>query len=382
MLTYLKIARSLIVLFLLISLTAHPASTESVPQIRVLIARSADPFTISIDGQYLVRDPKTDKKLAVSKDLIGVRLYTQNDQLKLAGVSFPDQIELHSLSSKNIKINDRFYRGILSAFRNPDNSISIINTLSVDHYLYGVLMKEVGEWWPAEALKAQAIAARTYAMYQVNTQVNQSFDVYTNQFSQMYGGVNSENPRGNTAVNDTRGEVLTFNKQIFPTFYHATCGGMTRPASDLWDIDIPPLQGGSHCQYCWFSPHFSWDVNLTMTEVRSSLSNFLSDLDDISAVFVGETTAENRVKDLVFVSSNRQAVVPAKNFRSNLGSERVRSDAFEVTFKHGDLRLKGHGWGHGVGMCQWGALGQAIIRKKYNEILAFYYPESQLTHLF
>ncbi|MCA9397055.1 MAG: SpoIID/LytB domain-containing protein, partial [Candidatus Omnitrophica bacterium] len=171
----------------------------------MLIARSADPVTVSIQGQYLVRDPKTDKKLAVSKDLIGVRLYIQNDQLKLAGVSFPDRIELHSLSSKNIKINDRFYRGILSVIRNSDNSISIINTLSVDHYLYGVLMKEVGEWWPAEALKAQAVAARTYAMYQIKTQVNQSFDVYTNQFSQMYGGVNSENPRGNTAVNDTRG---------------------------------------------------------------------------------------------------------------------------------------------------------------------------------
>lgn len=352
---------------------------ENSRNIRVLVMKSEQPLILGITGQYAVKDFLTKKNISISSDLNGVRMLDQAGKLKIAGVSFPDQIEIHSLGTHRIKLNDRFYRGFLNVTRHQDGFLSIVNVVPLDDYLYGVLMKEVGEWWPAEALKAQAVAARTYAMYQMQTQAKQNFDVFNNQFSQMYGGANSENPRGNSAVDETRGQVLTYDNRIFPSFYHATCGGMTRPASDLWDISIPPLNGGVECQSCWFSPHYSWDASFSLSEIKQSLSNFLQDFTGpITNIEVSEVTPYHRVKKLILTDGSAQREVPSKNFRANLGSERVRSETFEIYIKGSEARLKGHGWGHGVGMCQWGALGMSIFRKKYTDILSFYYPDSVL----
>ena len=145
----------------------------------------------------------------------------------VAGVSFSADIEIHSDQSADLHVNRKPFRGYISIHREENEKLLVVNHLNVESYLYGVLFHEVGSWWPMAALRAQAVASRTYALYKKEERRGKLFDMYPDQSSQMYGGANSERARSKRAVDETRGEALTFDGEIFPTFYHATCGGLT-----------------------------------------------------------------------------------------------------------------------------------------------------------
>lgn len=348
-------------------------------EIRVLISEGQEKLKLTVMNGYSVVDPKTRTKIAVSQRLVGVNVRSRPGGLLVAGVKFPEDIEIHSTRTTDLFINDKPFRGFISIHRQSDGTLAAVNHIDVEDYLYGVLYHEVGSWWPMEALKAQAIAARTYALYQKRFTQMKKFDVYNNQSSQMYGGADSERSRSNQAVDETRGEVLTFAGEIFPAYYHATCGGQTRDSSELWNIKLPPLAGGVVCKYCWFSPHFSWHAKVGLREMEELLKKHGITVGVIRDMEVVARSSSGRVLTAAVKGSLGEKLLNAKDLRLWVGPTVVRSENFETHVRWGKITFDGKGWGHGVGMCQWGTLAQSLLGKKYGEILSFYYPGSYIS---
>ncbi len=360
----------------------HAADAVRAHDIRVLILDSQETVKLTINNGYRITAPGSSKSLAASRSLLGVNIRSRDGGLLVAGVKFPESIDIYSEAPADLFINNKPFRGFVSVHRQPDGTLMVVNQIDVEDYLYGVLYHEVGSWWPMESLKAQAIAARTYALHQKQFTAARKFDVYNNQSSQMYGGADSERSRSNHAVDETRGEVLTYQERIFPAYYHATCGGVTRDASELWKVKLPPLEGGIRCEYCWFSPHFSWHAKVTTREMEGILKKQGVWVGAIHEMEVISRSPSDRVLTAKVVGAEGSKIISAKDLRLWVGSSVVRSENFEVHQRRGKIVFDGKGWGHGVGMCQWGALGQSMIGKKYQEILQFYYPGSQIRQIY
>ncbi|MFT5207287.1 MAG: stage II sporulation protein D [Candidatus Omnitrophota bacterium] len=358
------------------------ASQQAEQIIRVQIYRGQSPAKLTILGGYRILDIKTGESLADSRHLPGVNIQVNSSGIVIAGVQFGQSAQIHSDDPKDLFVNKHPFRGFLEVHAQDNgNQLLIVNHIPMEEYLYGVLFHEVGAWWPAAALESQAIASRTYAMYQRQIRSKYLFDVFNNQSSQMYGGANSERKKSNAAVDDTRGKVLTYAGAILPSFYHATCGGVTRDASELWKVSLPPLDGGVKCATCWFSPHYSWNQSLTADELGQILKKHNIHVDEIRDVKVTTRSSSERALK-IDIKGDSSVNVAAKDLRLWIGSSVIRSELFDVETIRKNIKFSGRGWGHGVGMCQWGALGLSLLRKNHAEILIFYYPGSQIEKLY
>lgn len=235
---FLSAALRVAVAAVLLSLPTAAAAAE-IPKpldIRVLISEGQEVLKLTVMGGYRIVDPQTQKTLSVSKRLVGVNVRGREKGLLVAGVKFPEVIEIHSDNSADLFINNRPFRGFLTIHCQPDNTLSVVNHIDVEDYLYGVLYHEVGSWWPMEALKAQAIAARTYA-YRYKSQGS---SICTNEACQVYNAGKADNPPDawRQAVEQTRGQVL----EDVTTYYSSTTGGYVTPLG--WDTTDG--QGGSN----------------------------------------------------------------------------------------------------------------------------------------
>ena len=175
--------------------------------------------------------------------------------------------------------------------------------------------------------------------------------------------------------------VLTYNGDVFPSYYHATCAGYTEDAANLWNVDIQPLKG-SPCIYCYRSPHFFWTKEIKLKDFEAKLHDGGYNVGSVQSVKVLSKNKSGRadkieVKDAAGVSY----VLTAKDFRQIFGPNVIRSTKFGVYIRSGNVVISGKGWGHGVGMCQWGAFGQSKKGKEYDEILKYYYPGTQITDI-
>jgi stage II sporulation protein D len=258
------------------------------------------------------------------------------------------------------------------------DKILVVNNIGLDEYLYGVLYHEVSHRWPTECLKAQAIVARTFALEQMRQNKTEPYDLRCDIYSQVYGGRSGEKWSTSHAVDATRGKVLTFNGDIFPTYYHATCSGYTEDASNLWKVDLLPLKGVP-CNFCGRSKHYRWRKEFPLQQVREKLNGGGYAIGPISTVEILTRNRSGR-NDRIKISDTAggSVVITGKDFRQLFGPNEVRSTKFDAEIKRGFLVLNGMGWGHGVGMCQWGAFGMSERGKKCDEILKYYYPGTEI----
>jgi stage II sporulation protein D len=278
----------------------------------------------------------------------------------------------------SIIIDERAFRGEVTFIRTPDNHITVVNDINVEDYIKGVLFHEVSHHWPMEALKAQAVAARTYALYSINP-ASKPYDVTNDIYSQVYGGRDSERYRTDLAVDYTRGQVLTYDDKIIPAYFHATCGGMTEDARELWNVaDIPPLRGVP-CPFCQASPHMYWKKNFRLRDIQDALNLHGYKAGAINDISIVDRDRSDRIGHLKITQKNGQElVIKGKDFRDLMGPNVLMSNNYEITMRGYYVDIAGKGWGHGVGMCQWGALGMARQQFNYKQILAYYYPQSVL----
>jgi stage II sporulation protein D len=198
-------------------------------------------------------------------------------------------------------------------------------------------------------------------------------------YSQVYGGRGSERYRTNVAVRRTASEVLMYKGKIFPAFFHANSGGITEDAAELWDVDIVPLKGGVKSTFSMDSPHYQWRRNFRLKDIQDTLNARGYALGLIKDISVLERNASGRIRKLKIVTRDgKEEVIEGKIFRDIMGPNVLKSNKYDVEMKGWYVDFVGYGWGHGVGLCQWGAYGMSLQHYTYRQILSFYYPSSEL----
>jgi len=272
------------------------------------------------------------------------------------------------------------YRGTITLLAKADG-IDVVNTLDIEDYLKGVLPREMNMFWPAEALKAQAIASRSFAVSKALGRRGKEYDLTSDTFFQVYGGVNAECWRTSRIVDGTRGMVLAYNGEILPAYFHACCGGHTEDISMVWKGHIPPLCGVK-CGWCGWSPRFKWDVELRAGEFSEKLNKSGYGMWEIKDIVLEERDASGRIKYLDIVSDdNKTLKLTIEDLNAVLGWGKLKSADVYIKKESDGFKIYGYGWGHGVGMCQWGALSQGLRGRDVQSILDFYYPGSRIADL-
>ena len=349
------------------------------PMIRVLVAENQQVFRVNVKGAYALRALPSLKVLKQGERLSDVNLSVSSRGFYFGKEEFlASGIRIKTAGDRDLRLNQSQFRGTLDIFKDRNGSMFAVNRIGIEDYLYGVLPHEVAFWWPTEALKAQSIAARTYALYQARVSAAAEFDVKSGTSSQVYGGTARERFRTNRAVDETRGQVLTYQGKLFPAYFHATCAGTTAAAKELWKIDLPPLAGGVKCGYCRLSPHYSWEATIPLSEIEQKMSKYGRPAGQILKIEIISLTPSGRVGSLRITGTSQEAVIAAKDFRVWIGGDRIRSTHFTVVISEDAAKFRGKGWGHGVGLCQWGTFGQALFGHPYDKILEFYYPGSKI----
>lgn len=281
------------------------------------------------------------------------------------------------VSDHPIRFNGREYPSPIDVVRNGDG-LAVVNELPLEEYVVGVLRAETPDTWPLETLRAQAIVARTYAAYQRTLTAGKPYHIVASTMhQQFFGRVPAASPVW-TAVRDTAGQVLRWEGELFPAFYHAESGGYTEDPRTVFAAgNMPPLKP-VRCGFSAGSPHFYWTLDLRLAEVSDMLRRNDVLVGNISAIEITERTPSLRAS-LITVHGSRGAVrLRGNDFRRMLGYDTLKSTLFAVAVDGEWARFSGRGYGHGVGLCQWGAKGMAEQGYSAKRILEFYYPGTEL----
>lgn len=292
------------------------------------------------------------------------------------------------LQTSALMLNGRRYRG---AFRiEPAASASgetplltAVNIVGFEDYIRGVVPREIGFIRPEnfEAMKAQAVAARTYAIRNLNRRRALGFDLMATSDDQVYGGQDAETTLTDHAVFATEGEILLFAGALVDAFYHSTCGGATSAIAAVWSGDRPYLRGVADVLgetfACAASRVFVWSETW-----RGETHARLAAPADSIGFEILERDAAGRVSLLRIVRGESEIVARGDAIRRAVprpGGGPLRSTLITaITAENDSLRIEGRGWGHGLGMCQMGAIGRARAGWRHDAILEFYYPGARV----
>ncbi len=294
--------------------------------------------------------------------------------LKIDGTATPGQEALFSSEDGIFQLDGRSYRGHLVVKMGPRNSLTAMAVMAPQDYLRGVLPGEMSPDWPLEALMAQAVAARTFALRRMHRAGGGRG--YLTRQDMACKGASAESARTDRAVSQTAGIVLTYDGSLLPSYFHTCCGGRTCSAETVFgELPYPPLRGVV-CGWCERSPHYHWLASLTAPELAAKLSDWgIGRVDSIEPV---EADGSGRFH---YMQINRGKKIPAGHFRLAVGPNLLRSTSLRVNRRGGSFEFEGSGWGHGVGMCQWGARGMALAGRTWTEILAHYYPGAEIASI-
>lgn len=319
---------------------------------------------------------------------------------------------ISSLKCKTIKIGKRLYRG--SMLINNKNvkagRINVINKVNLEEYLYSVVPSEMPASWKIEALKAQAIAARTYAVKHMGKHSKYGFDLCNSVDCQAYNGYSAENPKypnSNKAVDDTRGQLIYYKNQLIDAVFFSCSGGRTESSENVWGTAVPYLKGVDDSYEPKNASYSSWIQEITSSQLKSILKAKKVDIGDIinckadsvsdngrvlSLTVIGtsgtKTYKESSISALLGLKSTCFTIKIKKTTVSNSGtsvSDNQTDSISDVVYDNENtgkgpvsnlefsIDINGKGWGHGIGMSQWGAEGMAEAGKNYIQILKHYY---------
>ncbi len=347
----------------------------SPPTVKILIQESPQKITISGQGRIRITTEQG--------EVLGAFIPQKESPLEFfplpSGIKFSDNeiesklLELTPLDKEPIKRGDYAYRGDILIYLNARWRLEVINRLGVEEYVMGLMKTEISPAWPFESLKAQAVVARTYSLYQLDRNHNRMYDLKSSTDSQVYSGIAGEDPKTSKAVKATKGEVLVTLDGYLPALYHACCGGQTEDAQYIFH-DHPALVGVS-CGFCNDSPHFEWGKKISPIQLRSLFLREFFRMGTIKSITIKDRTPHGGVETLLITHSLGQDIINGKQLRALIGHNILRSINFTITQdEEGAFVFKGQGWGHGVGLCQWGAKAMAEQGASYKAILNHYYP--------
>ncbi|MCO5143707.1 MAG: SpoIID/LytB domain-containing protein [Oligoflexia bacterium] len=362
---------------------APATQSNSIQLVRVSLGTHSKVFLNSIDlianGEKIFEGPAY-LDLRCTQNKYGENyFYLPGSQKRytLVNLQSPSQI---------ISVNKMPYRGTITLQASPEGCL-VVNTLPIEQYLFGLINKEMPSSWPMEALKAQAVAARSYALSRIEKRKNLPFDVEPTTADQVYEGVKAETAKARQAVMSTRNQILERTGKVFTAYFHANCGGKTDTPENVWGRK----EAGFTSVYCPFHKNKtnknSWSISLSFDQIGAALRKISSQAKSVIKIARLDTRPEKngnrQAQVLLSDTSGRQLEIPAAEFRQALGNTKMKSTIFELdqNTKTNEVKIRGQGYGHGVGMCQIGAKQLAILGKTYREILSFYYPLAQISLL-
>lgn len=350
-------------------------------------------------------------------------------KLIVNGTTLPyPNVVFYSDNQFPIRVGKRIYRGTMEVRVSGTGAVNAINHVLLEQYLYGVLPMEISHQWNIESQKAQAVAARTYALVNLGKHGSAGYDLTDTAYDQVYGGFNAEKPLSNQAVDETRGQVLTYNGKLIYAYYHSESGGHTENVEDIWGGYLPYLRGVPS-DLTALSPRAKWERIFKLQDVKKMLNEKGFPVGEIYSIIISQTTFTGRAKSVRIYHSRGRTDLPVNKFRKALGThfllssfftpkvfeekaanvliEKSKADSVHILGKEGlykgdaenifvtspllttegflslfilgrqtvpaALVIYGKGWGHGVGLSQWGAKELSEQGYTCEEILKHYY---------
>ncbi len=349
--------------------------------IRVLIMEDAGAVSFSSENSIEVLSVKSSffKEFGNRNP---ITLSADNETITLKGVGHLEEpVIIRSKEGESVTVNNVSHRGSVWVHIRG-GKLLVVCHLDIEKYLYGVIPREVSPRWNKQVLQAQAVAARTYALYHMIKRENRVYDLYSTVSSQVYGGKDAEAKATKRAVDATRGNILTFDGKVTLTFYHANSGGNTETTENVWGGRVPYLVSVKD-DFSKKGFGAAWKTELTYEEIAQRLQQFGFSVSPPFKLISTERSETGRIKTLTLSPRDGEDTInlTGNSFRLMVGSTKVKSTNFEVNHKENVLEFQGKGYGHGVGMSQWGAKAMADRGHSFTEILNFYYPKTEIKNI-
>ena len=382
------------IILLMVILTAGCAplrsyvSTEkpvTEPEVETVSRTQEEKLTNLIRVAVVVRHPLVQLIIPDQFNLTGLSPGNSNLVYKDGKKFMQFEVTVHDLENSRafikpqgegeVSVDGNRYKGAIELVKEKNGCITVINELFLEEYVMGVLAGEIPGSWPMEALKAQAIAARTFALYKQDEakKKNQTYDIENSALAQMYIGSRLVNQNIRQAVMETRGEILTYRDEPIMAVFHSNCGGETTSAVDVWSQDKPYLRPVS-CDFGNHGPHYLWKEIIKVSDIVRKLRAANIPIYDIVQISSIERDESHRVRVLSLMDGDGvKKQIKGAVFRMAVGPDLIRSTRFEAQLQGDKIEFTGLGWGHGVGLCQEGANGMAKAGYGAFDILRHYY---------
>ena len=336
-------------------------------QLRVAIAKKILQIQLATSTIAIVSDGNG-RKIGELLPLKGEIAQAENNAIKFGDVRV-GELWVVPQQGGYVWIGDRWYRGAVQVILDGKQLIAI-DRVDLEQYLYSVLGAEMSKDFPAEALKAQAVAARTYALYRSRAATKKLFDVDCTQDSQVYRGLTSEANTTQAAVDATKGQILTYHGKPILAVFHSASGGHTENVEDIWSDKMPYLRGVP--DYDLGTPGYEWSRTFTASQLSQMLK-----VKKIQAISADRLTQYGSVVSLKIIGDEEKTLTGSQ-IRTTL---KLRSLRFTISPTPDGYVFNGRGYGHALGMSQWGAYSMAQQGMTYATILAHYYSGVELGKL-
>lgn len=358
--------------------TAAHAATIQV----ALVARQANAQLVP-EGTVYVAAPGAKKRPLEWKGELTLK--PRENGLRLADMKLPSETRLVPGPGGRVRVNGNPYEGELILRLDPGQTVTVVEQADLERYLEGVLPHEMDPGWPLEALKAQAVVARTFTYANLGKFRKDGYDLTSDTRSQVYRGRTAVNENVSAAVRQTKGEVLGWDGKLLRVYFHACCGGATTDAGAAWGDDgqpVPKPLRGVKDPWCRLSPHMSWTAYFAWAELAAAISERKMLTGAPSSLKIGARDAAGYVRTFLVKAGGGTASVRGSDLRTGLGAAELKSVRIKnVTVKKKGVEFFGSGFGHGVGLCQWGAKLQSEKGRTYGQILSFYFPGAVLSEV-
>ena len=358
------------------------ASNE--PIIRVLISKEKN-LRIRADNniplifKYKNLIKKNVRGITLKKERNSTKLFFDKNKSKVYEIEVDKGLVIKSYDKRGIWVGGKRYSGLIN-IKNLKNEILVVNTLGIEKYLTSVVGSEMPHRWPLEALKAQAIASRTYALKKTR---NDLYDIDSTQRDQVYNGLESKTKKTNKAVKHTRSLVITHKNKLINALFHSSSAGMTENSEDVWRNQYPYLI--SVKDFDQNNPKMYWKKIFSNKELQILFPK----IGGIKDIQILDITKTGRIKNIKLIGNYGSLNLSGTNLRKKMG---LKSTLFRFKFititaneeknniknLNNSLMISGMGAGHGVGMSQWGAKHLAMRGYKAKDILRYYYKGIQI----
>jgi len=324
-------------IFSLIIFTNSVLAAEKEPVLRVGIFLNQTEVNIGGDGTFKIYNLKSDGLVGEEKNKM-VKLLPRDKGIEILGKGvYSGPIKIIPVGNTKIMVvfnGQKYrYRGNIEIDIDKEyGKLNVINIISIEEYLYGVLKKEISPRWPKETLKAQAIAARTFAIFNMNKYIDKGYNICATTNSQAYGGVNHEDPLTNKAVDETRGVIMVYEGKPINAVYHSDSGGYTEDSENVWGSFLPYLRSvESKFEEKVSPPHHTWSYSINEKDLTEKLQKQGYKINLVVFIEPIKKSETGRINELVFTADNNTVInMKTNDFRSLIGADLIRSTLFHI----------------------------------------------------